>query len=160
MHDITWWLFLLNPKRLEFIVQPNDHYHDDNLPLGYTIFGTFCYFRVQIQLINIFFFATTITVHDCNLEGFLCYLGGSLKKMKEGTLYSIFCQVPGAVCKDRLWCANHKCFHFIFFISIHECSSLEYDAKISKCLYKLELGTTNKAHHFLLFSLCITVCIQ
>ena len=39
---------------------------------------------------------------------------GRVPKEDEGTLYSIFCQVPGAVCKDRLLCDNHKCYHFLF----------------------------------------------
>ena len=49
---------------------------------------------------------------------------GRVPKEDEGTLYSIFCQVPGAVCKDRLLCDNHKCYDFLFFNSKNECSNM------------------------------------
>ena len=114
VHDITWWLFLLNPKRLEFIVQPDDHYHDDNLPWGYSIFDALCYLCMLLygtkSMCNSFFAETIIAIA---IWSFFIILG-RVPKEDEGTLYSIFCQVPGAVCKDRLW------YHFLLFNSKHE----------------------------------------
>ena len=45
--------------------------------------GHFRNLDLSDHFLDIYHFYTKALLNDCNMEGFLCYLGGSLKKMKE-----------------------------------------------------------------------------